>query len=152
VEDVMDDLLSLRVATRHDLPRILDLYARALDGKALAVADAERLFERIRSYPDYQLYLAEYGDRLAGTFALLIMDNLGECGTPSGIVEDVVVEPEVQRHGVGRAMMEHAMAICRQKGCYKMMLSSNLARSGAHAFYESLGFEKHGYSFRVDLE
>ena len=113
----MDDLLSLRVATRHDLPRILDLYARALDGKALAVADAERLFERIRSYPDYQLYLAEYGDRLAGTFALLIMDNLGECGTPSGIVEDVVVEPEVQRHGVGRAMMEHAMAICRQKGC-----------------------------------
>ncbi|MGD9094393.1 MAG: GNAT family N-acetyltransferase [Chromatiales bacterium] len=148
----MDDLLSLRVATRHDLPRILDLYARALDGKALAVADAERLFERIRSYPDYQLYLAEYGDRLAGTFALLIMDNLGECGTPSGIVEDVVVEPEVQRHGVGRAMMEHAMAICRQKGCYKMMLSSNLARSGAHAFYESLGFEKHGYSFRVDLE
>jgi GNAT superfamily N-acetyltransferase len=152
VEDVMDDLLSLRVATRHDLPRILDLYARALDGKALAVADAERLFERIRSYPEYQLYLAEYGDRLAGTFALLIMDNLGECGTPSGIVEDVVVEPEVQRHGVGRAMMEHAMAICRQKGCYKMMLSSNLARSGAHAFYESLGFEKHGYSFRVDLE
>ena len=148
----MDDLLSLRVATRHDLPRILDLYARALDGKALAVADAERLFERIRSYPDYQLYLAEYGDRLAGTFSLLIMDNLGECGTPSGIVEDVVVEPEVQRHGVGRAMMEHAMAICRQKGCYKMMLSSNLARSGAHAFYESLGFEKHGYSFRVDLE
>ena len=148
----MDDLLSLRVATRHDLPRILDLYARALDGKALAVADAERLFERIRSYPDYQLYLAEYGDRLAGTFALLIMDNLGECGTPSGIVEDVVVEPEVQRHGVGRAMMEHALAICRQKGCYKMMLSSNLARSGAHAFYESLGFEKHGYSFRVDLE
>ncbi|MGD8677501.1 MAG: GNAT family N-acetyltransferase [Chromatiales bacterium] len=148
----MDDLLSLRVATRHDLPRILDLYARALDGKALAVADAERLFERIRSYPEYQLYLAEYGDRLAGTFALLIMDNLGECGTPSGIVEDVVVEPEVQRHGVGRAMMEHAMAICRQKGCYKMMLSSNLARSGAHAFYESLGFEKHGYSFRVDLE
>ena len=44
------------------------------------------------------------------------------------------------------------MAICRQKGCYKMMLSSNLRRTGAHAFYESLGFEKHGYSFRIDLE
>jgi GNAT superfamily N-acetyltransferase len=148
----MDDRLILRVATRRDLPRILDLYARALDGEARTIAEAERLFERIRSYPDYQLYLAEYGDRLAGTFALLIMDNLGECGTPSGIVEDVVVEPEVQRHGVGRAMMEQAMAICRQKGCYKMMLSSNLRRTGAHAFYESLGFEKHGYSFRVDLD
>lgn len=148
----MDELLTFRVASRQDLPAILDLYARALDGRALPVAEAEKLFERIRDYPDYQLYLAEYDGRLAGTFALLIMDNLGECGTPSGIVEDVVVEPEFQRRGVGRAMMQHALALCRQKGCYKMMLSSNLARTAAHAFYESLGFEKHGYSFRIDPE
>lgn len=144
--------MTFRVASRQDLPAILDLYARALDGRALPVAEAEKLFERIRDYPDYQLYLAEYDGRLAGTFALLIMDNLGECGTPSGIVEDVVVEPEFQRRGVGRAMMQHALALCRQKGCYKMMLSSNLARTAAHAFYESLGFEKHGYSFRIDPE
>ena len=148
----MDESLTFRVASRQDLPHILDLYARALDGRALPVAEAEQLFERIRRYPDYQLYLAEYDGRLAGTFALLIMDNLGECGTPSGVVEDVVVEPEFQRRGVGRAMMQHALSLCRQKGCYKMMLSSNLARTAAHAFYESLGFEKHGYSFRIDTE
>jgi GNAT superfamily N-acetyltransferase len=149
---MMDESLIFREANRQDLPRILDLYARALDGRALKVDDAERLFERIQRYPDYRLHLAETDGRLAGTFALLIMDNLGECGTPSGIIEDVVVEPEYQRRGVGRAMMQHALAICRQKGCYKLMLSSNLARSGAHAFYESLGFEKHGFSFRIDLE
>mgnify|MGYP001815388778 FL=1 len=148
----MDESLTFREANRQDLPRILDLYARALDGRALKVDDAERLFERIQRYPDYRLHLAETDGRLAGTFALLIMDNLGECGTPSGIIEDVVVEPEYQRRGVGRAMMQHALAICRQKGCYKLMLSSNLARSGAHAFYESLGFEKHGFSFRIDPE
>ena len=148
----MDESLTFREANRQDLPRILDLYARALDGKALTVDDAERLFERIQRYPDYRLHLAETDGRLAGTFALLIMDNLGECGTPSGIIEDVVVEPEYQRRGIGRAMMQHALAICRQKGCYKLMLSSNLARSGAHAFYESLGFEKHGFSFRIDPE
>ena len=147
----MDESLIFREANRQDLPRILDLYARALDGRALKVDDAERLFERIQRYPDYRLHLAETDGRLAGTFALLIMDNLGECGTPSGIIEDVVVEPEYQRRGVGRAMMQHALALCRQKGCYKLMLSSNLARSGAHAFYESLGFEKHGFSFRIDL-
>jgi len=148
----MDESLTFREANRQDLPRILDLYARALDGRALKVDDAERLFERIQRYPDYRLHLAETDGRLAGTFALLIMDNLGECGTPSGIIEDVVVEPEYQRRGIGRAMMQHALAICRQKGCYKLMLSSNLARSGAHAFYESLGFEKHGFSFRIDLQ
>ena len=31
------------------------------------------------------------------------------------------------------------------------MLSSNLKKIEAHAFYESLDFEKHGFSFRVEL-
>jgi GNAT superfamily N-acetyltransferase len=46
-------------------------------------------------------------------------------------------------------MMEHALAECRIRGCYKTSLSANLKREPAHAFYESLGFERHGYSFRV---
>jgi len=31
------------------------------------------------------------------------------------------------------------------------MLSSNAKREDAHAFYESLGFVRHGFSFRFDL-
>jgi hypothetical protein len=46
-------------------------------------------------------------------------------------------------------MMEHARALCRAAGCYKMALSSNLTRERAHAFYDSLGFARHGYSFQV---
>jgi predicted GNAT family acetyltransferase len=30
-----------------------------------------------------------------------------------------------------------------------MALFSNVEREPAHAFYETLGFEKHGYSFRI---
>ena len=46
-------------------------------------------------------------------------------------------------------MMRFALDRCRAKGCYKLALSSNAKRERAHAFYESLGFERHGYSFRV---
>jgi len=46
-------------------------------------------------------------------------------------------------------MMEHARAECRAGGCYKLALSSNLKREGAHQFYEALGFERHGYSFVI---
>jgi GNAT superfamily N-acetyltransferase len=46
-------------------------------------------------------------------------------------------------------MMRRAMDECRQAGCYKLALSSNLKREAAHRFYEGLGFEKHGYSFWV---
>jgi GNAT superfamily N-acetyltransferase len=44
-------------------------------------------------------------------------------------------------------MMEHARDACRRAGCYKLALSSNLKRADAHRFYDSLGFERHGFSF-----
>ncbi len=85
-----------------------------------------------------------------GTFALLIMDNLGHMGTPSAVIEDVAVDPAWQQKGIGREMMRYALEMAGEKGCYKVALSSNLKRERAHAFYESFGFERHGYSFRVD--
>ena len=46
-------------------------------------------------------------------------------------------------------MMEHARGECRIAGCYKLALSSNERRRDAHAFYETLGFERHGVSFAI---
>ena len=43
------------------------------------------------------------------------------------------------------------MEQCRAAGCYKLSLSTNLRRKEAHAFYESLGFQKHDYSYSVEL-
>ncbi len=88
---------------------------------------------------------------MVGTFALLIMDNLGHLGAPSALVEDVAVDPAAQGHGIGKAMMRHAMALAAESGCYKLALSSNLKREKAHAFYDSLDFERHGFSFRMAL-
>ena len=86
-----------------------------------------------------------------GTFALLIMDNLGHQGAPSAVVEDVCVDGRFQGQGIGRAMMAHAMELARRHGCYKLTLSSNAARERAHEFYRKLGFEPHGVSFHVRL-
>jgi GNAT superfamily N-acetyltransferase len=145
--------LRVRPATESDLGKILDLYAQAeFDaGKVLPLATAKQLFERFADYPDYTLYVAEHGGDIVGTFALLVMHNLGHLGAPSAIVEDVAVAPASQRNGIGKSMMQFALGLCRAKGCYKLMLSSNAKRERAHAFYESLGFERHGFSFRVDV-
>lgn len=144
--------LTLREATLADLPDILALLAQPdMDGAALPLADAERVFARMARYPDYHLHVALHEGRVVGSFALLILDSLGHRGTPSGVIEDVVVASAWQGRGIGRAMMRHAMQLCAEKGCYKLMLSSNLSREPAHAFYESLGFERHGHSFRITL-
>ena len=79
------------------------------------------------------------------------MDNLAHQGIPSGVIEDVVVGERYQGKGIGKAMMTYAVNVCREQGCYKVALSSNVKREKAHRFYESLGFEKHGYSFYVEF-
>jgi GNAT superfamily N-acetyltransferase len=148
------DNLIIRAAERADLPGVLALYAQPEldDGAVLPPHDAERIFARFARYPDYTLFVVEQNGRIVGTFALLIMDNLGHLGAPSAVDEDVAVDPLLHGRGVGRAMVQFAMARATEKHCYKIVLSSNAKRERAHSFYESLGFERHGFSFRIILE
>ena len=146
--------IQLREATEDDLPAVLALYTQLGqdDGSVLSPDEAGRIFAKFGSYPDYRIHVALDGDKVIGTFALLIMDNLGHRGTPSAVLEDVVVAEELRGTGIGTAMMSYANDLCREKGCYKMTFSSNINREAAHRFYESLGFRKHGYSFYVTYE
>lgn len=142
----------IRQATLDDVKDILHIYAESLDnGKVLSVEKAQRIFLKQQQYPDYKVFVAEYEQQLVGTFAILIMENMAHQGTPSAVVEDVGVLSTVQGKGIGKLMMEYALNYAKEKGCYKMSLSSNLKREKAHQFYESLGFQKHGFSFLMNL-
>ncbi|MBY4593988.1 GNAT family N-acetyltransferase [Ottowia caeni] len=147
--------LIIRQACDDDLPQVLALYAQpGLDDRqALELDKAREILAEFARYPNYRLFVAVSDaapEKLLGSYALLVMHNLAHRGTPSAIVEDVVVDVSCRSQGIGRQMMEHAKAEAREAGCYKLALSSNRRRERAHAFYESLGFELHGYSFVID--
>jgi GNAT superfamily N-acetyltransferase len=144
----------MRTATEDDLPGLLTLYGQLGqdDGTVLPLETARRIFARFREYPSYTVHVAELDGRLVGTFALLVMDNLGHLGSPGAVLEDVVVDSAVRGKGIGRRMMAYAHDLCRNAGCYKMTFSSNRNRKDAHRFYESLGFRRHGYSFYIEYE
>ncbi|UCU99705.1 GNAT family N-acetyltransferase [Acidovorax radicis] len=145
----------IREAQRADLENVLALYAAIEDSAAdvLTVEEAQAVWAQFAHYPSYRLWVAcdpaQHG-AVVGTYALLVMHNLAHRGAPSAIVEDVVVAKDQQGRGIGRQMMAHAMQQAREAGCYKLALSSNARRTGAHAFYESLGFAQHGLSFVVE--
>jgi GNAT superfamily N-acetyltransferase len=144
--------LQIRAASEADLPSILALYVEVEDdGRVLSIEEARSIFARMRNYPDYKVYLAVLDGSIVGTFALLIMDNLAHMGAPSGVVEDVMVHRDWRGKGIGKQMMQFAMDRCRERGCYKLALSSNLKREAAHRFYDRLGFQRHGYSFVAEL-
>lgn len=143
----------IRQASTIDLPDVLVLYAQPSldDGKVLSEDDAKKVFSQFAHYPDYRLFVAQDGQTIVGSYALLVMHNLAHCGTPSAIAEDVVVAHDHHGQGIGRQMMAHAVEQAHQAGCYKLALSSNRKRRDAHAFYESLGFAQHGLSFVIEL-
>ena len=158
----------IREATEDDLPAVLGLYVQpAMDnGQVLTLDEAKSLLAQFRQYPSYRLWVAceatqdasldasphaAIGGEVVGTYALLIMHNLAHRGTPSAIVEDVVVSAARQGQGIGQHMMQHAQQQARVAGCYKLVLSSNQKRERAHAFYESLGFQRHGFSFVIGI-
>jgi GNAT superfamily N-acetyltransferase len=152
-EKIRNVSIVIRSATEADLPAVLELYTQLGmdDGSVLSLEGAERIFARMQDYPDYTLTVAVAQGMVIGVFALLIMDNLGHAGAPSGVVEDVVVHPDWRRRSVGKLMMEAAMSACESKGCYKLALTSNKHRHNAHRFYETLGFDLHGFSYCVPL-
>jgi ribosomal protein S18 acetylase RimI-like enzyme len=145
--------IQIRKATTEDISAILHLYKSAgiESGNPFTEEEARAHFAIFEQYPNYHLFVAILDSNIVGTFALLVMDNLAKRGRRSGVVEDVAVSPDWQGRGIGRAMMEHARKECIQADCYKFSLSSNLQREEAHRFYDALGFERHGYSFRVPL-
>jgi GNAT superfamily N-acetyltransferase len=145
--------LEIRDARDSDLPGVLRVLAESgIDGgSSFSPEEARVHLAQLRGCPGYRLLVFVAEGEVVGTYALAIIGKLGKRGTPAGLVEDVAVLPSRQGQGIGRAMMEHALAECRKAGCYKLALSSNVNRGDAHRFYESLGFERHGYSFAVFL-
>lgn len=144
---------TIRAAAAADMPALLDLYAQTGldDGIRMDEARALELLARLARYPDYKIYLVCDGATILASYALLIMDNIAHNGKPLSVVEQVAVRSDAQRMGLGTFMMRDAMERSRARGCYKLALSSNIRFERAHAFYDKLGFQRHGYSFWVDL-
>ncbi|MGC9524792.1 MAG: GNAT family N-acetyltransferase [Limnospira sp.] len=142
--------LDIRIAISADLPTLNDLYAQ-MDGESeLPPETVETLFGQIRDIPDYRIYIAESEGEAVGTFSLLIAPTFMHRGFHKfAVLDAVTVTPDFRGRGIGREMMKEAIALAAAAGCYKVTLSSNVKRDRAHAFYRSLGFEQHGWSFSL---
>ena len=100
------------------------------------------MLDRFTDYPDYTLYVAERGGTIVGSFALLMMHNLGHLGAPSAIVEDVVVAPELQGHGIGKAMMRFVLDRLPRQGLLQAGAVLQREARARACVLRALGFER----------
>jgi ribosomal protein S18 acetylase RimI-like enzyme len=65
-------------------------------------------------------------------------DLLDACGK----LNDLFVDPDARRHGVGRALVTEMFAALKARGAPRVVLLSAWKNPDAHAFFESLGFRR----------
>ncbi|BAB73922.1 N-acetyltransferase family protein [Anabaena sp. FACHB-709] len=145
--------LEIRIATHEDWSVLNQLYAD-MDGEPpLPNDDLEKIFAEIAQVPNYHTYIAYLNQQPVGTFSLLYAPTMMHRGYHKfAVLDSVTVISSMRGEGIGSQMVKAALKLSADAGCYKVMLSSNLKRSRAHQFYQSLGFEQHGWSFKCVLQ
>ena len=149
--------LSFRRATGIDLPAIIEMLAdddlgRQREDTSVPVADCYRAaFAAIDRDPNQLLAVAEREGEIVGTLQMTFLPGLSHQGLWRGQIESVRVSSKTRGGGVGRKMLEWAIATCRERGCRIIQLTSDKSRSDAIRFYESLGFAASHEGFKLKL-
>jgi GNAT superfamily N-acetyltransferase len=138
----LPDAQEVRRLSAADLDALLALYADiGLLDPASDRRGLEQTWARILA-SDLLFYLGVFVEgTLASSCHAVIVPNLSRGIRPYAIIENVGTLASQRRRGLGSLAMRSIIAHCWEAGCYKIMLASGMQRSGAHAFYEALGFD-----------
>lgn len=149
--------LTFRRAAETDLPAIIAMLAddplgREREDTSVPVANCYRAaFAAISSDGNQFLAVAERDGAIVGTLQLSFLPGLSHRGLWRGQIESVRIASNARGGGLGRQMLEWAIATCKERGCRIIQLNSDKSRSDAIRFYESLGFVASHEGFKLKL-
>ena len=148
--------VTFRPAQADDLPTIVALMAddplgATRESSAGSLVPYARAFEEIDADPNNLVIVAEDGGRVVGCLQVTFIANLSFEGGTRALIEAVRVADSHQGQGLGRAIMEHAIALARERQCRMVQLTSNKQRPDALKFYERIGFQPSHVGFKLYL-
>ena len=148
---------TFRDATPADLPAIVALLAEDTLGEKREDPSLpldpryETAFRAIDANADQCQIVAELDGRVVGTMQLTFIPGIAFKGAWRGQIEAVRVASALRGGGIGAAMIEHAVELCRTRGCKMVQLTSHKSREAAHRFYERLGWTRSHEGFKLAL-
>ncbi|HEX4309809.1 MAG TPA: GNAT family N-acetyltransferase [Acidobacteriaceae bacterium] len=134
--------ISLRLATRSDVPVIYDMLlqsAIAQGGEAEVCVDPENLLaDGFSANPRFQCLLAEWDGQPAG-LALYFFIYSTWTSRNGLYLEDLYVAPQFRRHGVARSLITELEAVAQRAGCRYMRWLVLRGNQSAIRFYATVG-------------
>jgi ribosomal protein S18 acetylase RimI-like enzyme len=144
--------VNVRPASIEDLPDLLRLYAELQpDDPPLPMERATEVWAAMAAQAGRTVLVADVDGTLVGTVDCVLVPNLTRGGRSHLLVENVVVAAAARRQRIGARLMDAAIGLATEAGCYKVQLLSRMERADAHAFYESYGFQRRAQGYRLYL-
>lgn len=132
------DAIVIRSARLDDSPALATLSGQL--GYPTTAAKLEARLPRYIDSDERRVFVAESEDRVIGWTSIEIVDHfyIEKFAEISGFV----VNTAHRGQGVGHALMAEAERWTAEQGLAGLRLKTNIIRTEAHHFYESMGFER----------
>ena len=113
-------------------------------------SDMPRRLARLSSDPNARAMVATQGDNVVGLITVHLRNTINH-EAPIGQITLLVVDEAIRSRGAGRALVAAAENWARSRGTRRITVTTALERSGAHAFYEKVGYSHTGRRYGKDF-
>lgn len=150
--------MRIREATRADVPAIVamladDALGRAREQAADPLPDSYwRAWDGIARDPNNRLIVAERDGQVIACLQLTFIPGLSHRGAERAQIESVRVSSAIRGGGIGRQLIEHAIAEARKHGSRLVQLTTDKSRADAQRFYVKLGFKASHEGMKLALD
>lgn len=131
--------MNIRVMTMEDYPACYDLWLRTPGMGLNDIDDSPEGISRYLRRNPATCFVAEEEGQMVG---VILAGHDGR----RGYISHTAVDTALQRQGIGRRLVEHAMAALEAEGISKVALVVFSRNENGNAFWEKLGF-----TVRTDL-
>jgi GNAT superfamily N-acetyltransferase len=90
--------------------------------------------------PGGQIFFVLQGEQVVGTVALVPKDLQADGSFPKFELAKMAVDPTYQGQGIGKELLDHAIAYARRSGVRQIVLSTNDVLAPALKVYGDAGF------------
>ncbi|GFE51349.1 N-acetyltransferase [Roseobacter cerasinus] len=146
--------VTFRPATRDDVADVVALLqddALGATREGLDLADYQLAFDRMCAEAGNHLLVGVLAGRIIATYQISFISGLSLRAARRAQIESVRVARDLRGHGIGRLMIEDAVARAKAAGCSLIQLTMNKSRTDSARFYQALGFTPSHIGYKRSL-
>jgi ribosomal protein S18 acetylase RimI-like enzyme len=146
-----------RIATKHDLDRIVEMLADDVLGSKRERNERPlpdsyiQAFKAITADPNNELVVACRGDEVIGVQQITFIPYITHQGGWRATIEGVRTSSSERGKGLGSELIRYGIQRAKDRGCHLVQLTTDKKREDALRFYESLGFKASHEGLKMHL-